>query len=499
MPYAAPPPYVSNVQLDAPSSPLMLPQDQVSDAWATELVDQVLNRFEMWRVNNCDARWRLNEWLYYGYVQPRVWEGSSIPRASYPYNVAFPQVESAKARLRQEILDPDNISVSPMGTTSPIAAQQIRGRLEYILENDIDDYGWSAYLEMSETIKDQLIYGNCFGLVEWDHEREQATLLRLDPRDVYVDPACPGPYIEKARGVVIKKSLPLDEIDSMRNFEGFNIPRKEVLVWLSQNRQTLMGDQEKISQEAARGFRYFPSNDDQSPNPSSKFIDVFIYMGRGREIWTLGRGQNRSFCIYNKTFPYNCMRIVSAPCFTVPNRFYAQSFVDIIDPMQNVMTGLLNRHLDEINLALNPPRATTRGAIRPPSQSVWRPGLEQQYNDPKKDMVVFQPQGITQNVFQTMGFLQQQAEIMTGQNSLSSSGMAGSSNANRTKGGMQMQMQAPTDRLAEIAWNYENYFLAPALSKMLKIEKLESSSTERRPISHGRSRHSVLTAASAGY
>src|SRR6185369_8530165 len=105
-----------------------------------------------------------------------------------------------------------------------------------------------------------------------------------------------------------------------------------------------------------------------------------------------------------------------------------------------------------------------------PSQSVWRPGLEQQYNDPKKDMVVFQPQGITQNVFQTMGFLQQQAEVMTGQNSLSSSGMPGSSNANRTRGGMQMQLQAPTDRLAEIAWNYENYFLAPALSKMLKIE-----------------------------
>lgn len=459
------------VQLDSVGAPFKLPGDEISDAWACEIVESTLQKFETWRVNNCDPRWRLNEWLYYGYVPRKVWEGSSIPRANYSVQIAFDMVESAKARLRQELLNPDAFDVSPTGTTSPIAAQQIKGRLDYLLTNNCDDYGWAASMELSETIKDALIYGNCFALPEWDYERKQSTVVRLDPRDVYVDPFCPGPYIEKGRGVIVKKSLTLDEIDAMREYSDFKIPSKEVLLWFAQQRTNIMGDREKTDQEAARGVRYLPTADDVLSLPSSKLIDMFIYMGRGREIWTLGRGRDRNVCIYNKTQLYDCMRIVSAPCFPVPNRFYSQSFVDIIDPMQNVMTGLLNRHLDETNLAMNPPRVEKRGQIRTPNSGQFRPGLTITADDPKNDVQFILPTNITQNVWQTMGYLEQRVEKMLGQNSLATSGSPAPSNGNRTRGGMAMQMQAPTDRLAEIAWSYENYLMKPLLFKLLKIEK----------------------------
>lgn len=466
------------VQLDSVDAPYKGPADAINDAWACEIVESTLQKFEMWRVNNCDPRWRLNEWLYYGYVPRRVWEGSSVPRANYPVQIAFDMVESAKARLRQELLNPDAFDISPTGTTSPVAAQQIKARLDYILDNNADDYGWSAKMELSETIKDSLIYGNCFALVEWDYERKQAVCCRVDPRDVYVDPFCPGPYIEKARGVVIKKSLTIDEIDAMRDYADFNIPPKSILLYYAKQRMLNMGDREKIDQEAARGVRYLPSGDDAISLPSSKLIDLFIYMGRGREIWVLGRGQGNNYCIYNKTQPYDCTRLVSAPCFPVPNRFYSQSFVDIIDPMQNVMTGLLNRHLDEVNLAMNPPRVEKRGQIRTPNSGQFRPGLSITADSPKDDVQFITPTNITQNVWQTMSYLEGRVEKMLGQNSLATSGSPAPSNANRTKGGMSMQMQAPTDRLAEIAWNYENYLLVPLLYKMLKVEKHHSQDEE---------------------
>jgi len=471
MPYYKLPPTQPTVQLDADSSPFKLPGDPINDAWACEIVESTLQKFESWRVNNCDPRWRLNEWLYYGYVPRKVWEGSSVPRANYPVQIAFDMVESAKARLRQELLNPDAFDVSPTGAVSPIAAQQIKGRLDYILDNSSDDYGWSAKMELSETIKDNLIYGCSFALTEWDYQRKQATVCRVDPRDVYVDPFCPGPYIEKARGVVIKKSLTLDEVDSMRDYEDFKIPSKEVLLYFAQQRMLGMGDREKADQEAARGVRYLPTGDDTLSLPSSKLIDLFIYMGRGREIWVLGRGQGRNVCIFNKTQKYDCIRLVSAPCFPVPNRFYSQSFVDIIDPMQNVMTGLLNRHLDETNLAMNPPRVEKRGQIRTPNSGQFRPGLMITADDPKNDVQFVLPSNITQNVWQTMQYLETRVEKMLGQNSLATSGQPAASNANRTKGGVQMQLQAPTDRLAEIAWNIENYMIKPMLFKLLKIEK----------------------------
>ena len=185
MPLEQLPPTYPTVQLDAVSSPFKLPGDPISDSWACEIVESTLQKFESWRVNNCDPRWRLNEWLYYGYVPRKVWEGSSIPRANYSVQIAFDQVESAKARLRQELLNPDAFDISPTGAISPIAAQQIKGRLDYILDNSSDDYGWSAKMELSETIKDDLIYGCCFALGEWDYQRKQATVCRVDPRDVY--------------------------------------------------------------------------------------------------------------------------------------------------------------------------------------------------------------------------------------------------------------------------------------------------------------------------
>jgi hypothetical protein len=385
-------------------------------------------------------------------------------------------VESAKARLRQEVLNPDAFDVSPSGTTSPIAAQQIKGRLDYILDNNNDDYGWSAKMELSETLKDMLIYGVCFALVEWDYDRKQGTVCRVDPRDVYVDPYCPGPYIEKARGSIIKKSMTLNDIDAMRDFEDFKIPSKEVLLYFAKQRSLLMGDREKADQEAARGVRYLPSGDDYLSLPASQLIDLFIYQGQGREIWTIGRGRDRNVCIYNKTLPYGCTRLVSAPCFPVPNRFYAQSYVDIIDPMQNVLTGLLNRHLDEVNLAMCPPRVEKRGQIRTPNSGQFRPGLVLNADNPKDDVQFITPTNITENVWQTMSYLETRVEKMLGQNSLATSGMPAPSNGNRTRGGMAMQMQGPTDRLAEIAFNWESYLFKPLLYKLLKVEKFHSQS-----------------------
>lgn len=471
MPYASPPPNAFAPSMDDVSTPLKLAGDPIADSWALKLVDESMQRFEMWRVNNCDQRWKLNDWLYYGYVPVKNWEGTNIAKSNFSDQITFYQVEAAFARLCGELLSGDQLfSVFPEGDTDVIAARQIQDRLNYILDHNLDDYGWTARCELELILKDMLIYGNGFGLVEWDGTRKQAVVLRIDPRDVYLDPATPGAYIERSRGTIVKKSITVDEAEAMRGFKKYRIPPKEQLVWLANNRTLQIGDRAKVSQESARGVRYLPTADDLLPLPASQFIDLYVYMGGGREIWTLGRGITTGVCIYNETEQYGCTRIISAPCFTVPNRFYAQSFVDVLDPAQNMKSALLNAHFNELSLALNPPRIAKRGIIRPPGQHSWRPGMELQYENPKEDVIVHQPPGITTNIWTAMGYLDSYASNMLGQNSMSTSGTPSPSNANRTRGGVQAQMQAPTERLAKIAANFETYLLTPMLYKLLRVE-----------------------------
>lgn len=473
MPNYESPALVPQVDLDAPWVPFAMRNDPVSDGFALSLVRETFNTLETWRGQNQDQRWRLNEWLYYGRVPQRTWEGTNVARASLPYNLSFAQVEAAHAKLCSALLTSDEIlGVEPDGTTQPHEAKQIRERLNYILDHNIDDYGHDARAVLKLCMKDMLIYGNNFGLIEWDETRRQSVIRRLDPRDVYVDPSCPSPYIEDARSVQVRKLMTVDEIDAMRSIKGLNVPPRAVLNYLAQNRQSVVADRNKSWQEGARGMRYNPPADDHLPQPADRYIEVIIHQSKngGREIWTL----NRQHVMANMPGPYGCMRVVSAPCWTVPNRFYALSFVDQLDFYQNASTALMNRYLDETALALDPPRAAKAGVIRTPTSTRWRPGAMIETANPKEDMVVYQGQNVMSNVMDVIGFLTSQAETTVGQNSLSSSGLARPGNANRTKGGMQMQLQAPAERLGAIAANFEDYFFVPMLYKMLRVEKVHS-------------------------
>lgn len=467
LPQETAPQYVNEYNFDAPESSLLLQAQAISDDTACSLVRQTFERVSQWRTNNHDQRWRLNDWLYYGFVPPRVYEGTSIPRPNIPVQVAFDQVETAHARLCNELLMNDEIlGVFPTGDSDLKVARQVRDRLLYLIDHNIDDYGWTARMEFKLALKDMLIYGNCFGIVEYDGTRRQSTIVRVDPRDVYVDSGTTSPYVERARSTILRRQMPLSDIVAMKDFPDFRIPADTILIFLARNRPNQAADQTKAAQELARGIRFNPGGDDWLPNPSDRFIDVFVYQGGGREVWTL----NNLVTIYNEAYPYSCSRLVSAPAFIVPNRFYAQSLVDVVDPIQQTETTLLNWHLEEMAMAMRPPRVAKTGTLRGPGAYSWRPNALIETANPKEDLIVHPPQGITSTVWQSLEYLDEQASRRSGISSMAMSGMAQPSNGNRTAGGMQMQAAGTNERLSMLAANFEDYFMTPAFYKMLKVE-----------------------------
>jgi len=467
LPYPIAPPFP---QLPEPDlAPFVFSGDRMSDELALSICWQSFTRMQQWRSQNCDARWQHNEWLYYGRVAPRYWKGTTVQRASVPVEKAFPAVDAAHAAICNELFGHDEMfDIMPVGDTTAAQARKQSERLVEMLDANVDDYGWTARLECQDALKDDLIYGICYGLIEYDHDRQQSVLVRRDPRDVWVDPGATSSYADKARRWIVRNLCSVEEVDSWRGVAGFNIPSRGVLHWMAQNRVRLQADSLKAMQEAARGGAYQPVMDDRLiVDPSQQLINVFVHGSPGREQWTL----DNTVMIYNAINPYKCSRLVSAPCYTVPNRHYGKSLVDAGDWIQEVSTSLLNSHLDEVALSLNPPRTAKSGnGIRTPNAGNWYPGLAIDYANPKDDFIAHPPSGITANVWDSLNFLNTEGQKLIGQTDLSMAGMPSASNANRTKGGMSMQLQASNMRLSRIAYNFEQYFLIPAFYKMLKID-----------------------------
>lgn len=472
MPAYTPPPPIPDVSWDSWDQPLLLSSSVLADAKAVSLVNETLLRLETWRSQNCDPRWNALDRLYAGAMEKRLWPGTQVPRASLPVEIAFDQVEGAEAALYQELLAPEDLfSIEPTGTTHPLEAAQVRDRLRYVLDHNVNDFGWSCRLELGLTLRDLLIYGNCFAWVEWDPKRHQAVVNRLDPRDVYVDQACPSPFIDHARATVVRRTFTIDQIDAMRGGD-IKVPSREILVYLAHARSASPADQTKSASEAARGVSYQSPGDDRLPLTSANLLDLYVYQGEGREIWVLGRGKF-SVCLYNEKFPYRCSRLLSAPCYPYPNRFYAQSFVDKLEPIQKMMSGMLNKYLDEMSLALDPPRVGKRGLTR--NSFGYRPGGVLLTENPKDDLILHQPPGATANIWQAMSFLEQRAQSITGRTSLANDGLPTPSNTSRTLGGVNAQLQGPTTRLARIVRNYETFLIAPMCYKILKVEATHAS------------------------
>jgi hypothetical protein len=434
-----------------------------------------MSKYESYRVNNFDKRWNTADLLYFGWRPKTVWDGTNIPRSSLGIPFVFDQVETAFPKIIQAFFyDPVWFEVVPESAADAQAARDVRDALLFYLEQDSGSYGISARSDIELAIQSVLLYGNGVLALEWDEIRRRPTVSWVDLRDMYIDPGCPVPWIDGCRSVVRRRLMTVDELAELRNDPRMNIPPNEILYTLSVSTPWTVGDTTKNIQEALRGVTSY-THDTSSPNPAENKVEVLVYYSRSRIIWVLGR----THVAFIGTNPYGFIPFVSAACYNVLGRWYGLSIADVQESNQRVIEGLINGRLDEINLALHPPRAQRRGVITTPSQQRWRPGAVFQVSDPK-DIALLSPQMALTNVFQDVQYIESLAERRTGTNS-ATMGVMRPSNANRTAGGIQAQMQAAGSRLHKIVSNITDHMLVPMLYKLYRIVQYHTIVTDVLP------------------
>lgn len=462
MPEAKTPPVVQDVDLE--TSPLHLFKEQWKDAEALSLVKQTFNHYETWRQTNHDSRWKMHDMLYFGWSPPKVWQGTSVPRSNLGQPIVFDQIEAAMPQVMNALFNGDewfDVEAEAGGTLQE--ARDVKANLLYELTHARGDSGLNATTEIEMAIRSILQYGNGGVHIQYDPVTKSPYIQWVDIRDIYVDPGTPTPHIDESKATVLRRMISVEEIDSWRQNETFNIPEKAILVHMSRNRQNVAADNTKRTQEAARGVSFSPGYDDMLVNPADRLIEVLFYYSKNRMIWTL----NREWVAFNEENPYGFIPFAFGFCYLVPSRFYAMSMADVLEGTQLTIQALLNAKLDELHLAIHPPRSVARSGGLTPTQLRWHPGAVQEINKPE-DLVIHQPSGATANVSEDIQYLELSAERRTGVGG-PSSGQFRPGNVNRTAGGVNAQMQGAASRLQPIVKHIEDYLIVPVLTKFYRM------------------------------
>lgn len=478
MPYEQQPEELRPVHLE--NEPFKFDWQKIEDDYALELVNKTYWQCELDRTQNHDRRWSNHDSLYYSYVPPRVWDGTNVARSSFGYPIVFDQVEAALPQISNALFsNEDWFSVEAEPGTQPEEAKQIQDAMSYILTHPKDDVGSTCINEFKCAIKNILLYGNGGISVEWSATLQRPVVEWVDLRDFYVDPGLNAPNVDEGKCVIRRKFMSVNDLVELGKKDSrMKIPSPDQLWYMAKNVPQAPADQTKRVQEALRNVYYSPGFTDYLPLPSDQKVEVLVYYSKSRIIWVLDKK-----CIaYNGPNPYGFVPFCFAPCYIVPGRFYAMSIGDVQEHNQRYSESLFNNHLDELTLALHPPRVMNRKNFLTPAQQRWRPGAVFS-GDSKDDVSLLQTQSATTNVFDEIQWIQVAAEKRTGINAMGQGSVPQPSNANRTLGGLQMQAGGSSSRLSEIVSNIENYLIVPTLYKLYKIMQMHTRPGQALPAS----------------
>lgn len=250
--------------------------------------------------------------------------------------------------------------------------------------NDLLTYQWKHMgmrLKMYDYIKDSLMYSKGYAKIGWkfktktttymepqvgkddeitfkevkknDVEHDDPTCDIVDPMDIYVDPDATS--LDDAAYIIHRKTATLDELKDNPNYK--NVDKIESKQYADQY-------MDKLS-------RYRNSTPEKDKHKD--LVEILEYWGADDKLVVVA---NRSVVLRNTPNPYNHKKIpfVELDDYRDPHRYYGQSELSVIDPLQREINAIRNQRRDYDNLALNPVIRMVPGVLRNPNSAVMAPG-----------------------------------------------------------------------------------------------------------------------------
>lgn len=482
------------------------PSRDWSDTHALSVVVEDYDLASQYRFQNHDWRWQSADQLYCGWVSPRYWEGTKIQRSSVGVFLSFETVESMIPRIKQALFGDDPwFEADPLRGTTSEAARTVRD----LLVSQFEEINLPE--QIRRVVKSGLIYGNGILKLCWEYSKGKKKqylpvfipemksinlggmqrkipsgykrkIREVEVDDItnrpnvsyvplkwfYIDPNCLSPNCQDARYVIERCMWTVDEVDAMRDEEGWTIPQKMVLMFLSASRPHDSSDWTMASTEVARTGTWSPTID-QTSDPAGKRIEVLYYWTKDRLTVVL----NRKLVVYNKPNPYGFIPYYNFPYADMLDRFYAMAVTDVTESEQKLQQQIINARIDELALLIHPPTVVKRGHMQPVYKLRMRPGALVEAEDPSKDVIRQYPQNVTQQAYLEVSASESRAQRATGVTDFAMLGGPGGPNpALRTATGAAAQQQASFSRMQYLVEMIESFVLEPMIRDTLKLDKM---------------------------
>lgn len=250
--------------------------------------------------------------------------------------------------------------------------------------NKLLGYQWGRLgmrLKMYDYIKDSLMYSKGYAKITWNLQTKTKTYMEpvvdkddkitfvkktksaveyddpcidiVDPYDIYVDPDATS--LDDAQYLIHRKTVPLEQLKENPNYKNV----------------------EQVKATDATKDKYFDdlnrfNNNTPPPDSHKHLVEILEYWEADRLVVIA----NRRVVLRDTPNPYNHKRIpfVELDDYRDPHKYYGQSELSVIDPLQREINAIRNQRRDYDNLALNPVIRMVPGVLRNPNSAVMAPG-----------------------------------------------------------------------------------------------------------------------------
>lgn len=397
-----------------------LPPAKPTDLAALKLVLKDLNKAEYYLLaKGMSVEWDRDDRLYLFRLPQSFWEGSTVPRASLGIPLIYEHIESMLPQAMSALFsDNPPFLAEPRPRTGMPAARAAAALIGYQLENmnfkeelrlmiktamvygtGVAKWGWKRYKRTLTTYKRKgapEVTSTPVGTLsmptkdsqKWTEQQEEVEVNEpfvenVHIRHVIVDPELRTPDIRRARYVIHRTYMTVQDLEKLRDLPGYTVPSTSKLVELfkppkeTPERSLLEGRSTTsilntgtssldINMEFKAAPRWYQTSEDPTQQP----LEVLEYWTKDRCIVVL----NRKLVLKNDANPFGKVPFVSF-CFTdVLDSFYGIGVCKLLGGEQRLQQGVINTRLDDLALRLSGAFIRKRGSNTPSQQLRMRPG-----------------------------------------------------------------------------------------------------------------------------